>query len=257
MQLKHLGLAFGLAMAAIFSVLCAPAWSATWYVSVQTGDDANPGSQEEPWKTITKASATIAPGDTVIVMPGLYEEGTYRFGPAGKDAEHRTTYKLGPVAFDQAKINPDAPPAARAVLTTRDWQSPGGVMLPQTRIDGLWLGGWPSRKGSLFAVNCEGLEVLRCAFFGQGYQLGTGNTARNVLIRDCLFVHMGGKWFVHPIYLAGGPPPTTQDVRLVGNLFIDGEGYALHGWHNPRNLTMVAGAPVLDGGPGPWPCHPS
>lgn len=36
--------------------------------------DDNPGTAERPWKTISKAAATLGPGDRVIVHAGLYRE---------------------------------------------------------------------------------------------------------------------------------------------------------------------------------------
>src|SRR5689334_3008698 len=50
---------------------CSPA--ATYYVSV-AGDDANPGTQDAPFRRISKgAAAATQPGDTVIVMNGVYD----------------------------------------------------------------------------------------------------------------------------------------------------------------------------------------
>ena len=50
---------------------------------------------------------------------------------------------------------------------------------------------------------------------------------------------MGAGWFAHPIYLSGGPPPTSQDIRLIGNTFIEGMGFALQAWHKPQSLTIA------------------
>jgi hypothetical protein len=50
---------------------------------------------------------------------------------------------------------------------------------------------------------------------------------------------MGAGWFAHAIYLSGGGPPKSQDIRVIGNTFIEGMGFALHGWHNPQRLTIV------------------
>lgn len=36
--------------------------------------DANPGTESEPWKTLSKAAATLQPGDTVVVHAGVYRE---------------------------------------------------------------------------------------------------------------------------------------------------------------------------------------
>ncbi|MEO1299030.1 MAG: right-handed parallel beta-helix repeat-containing protein [Cyanobacteria bacterium J06636_16] len=48
----------------------------TYYVS-PNGSDDNPGTQEQPWKTINHAvseDSTVAAGDTILVQPGEYTE---------------------------------------------------------------------------------------------------------------------------------------------------------------------------------------
>ncbi|WP_013324535.1 right-handed parallel beta-helix repeat-containing protein [Gloeothece verrucosa] len=42
-----------------------------YYVAL-TGNDANPGSQEKPWATITKAAQTLKAGETVYIRGGNY-----------------------------------------------------------------------------------------------------------------------------------------------------------------------------------------
>jgi parallel beta-helix repeat protein len=44
----------------------------SWYVA-ENGNDAGPGSQAKPWKTIARAGRTVRPGDVVYVQPGHYE----------------------------------------------------------------------------------------------------------------------------------------------------------------------------------------
>jgi hypothetical protein len=44
-----------------------------FYVS-PAGNDANPGTMAEPWKTITKAASTLTAGQTVMVGAGTYNE---------------------------------------------------------------------------------------------------------------------------------------------------------------------------------------
>lgn len=44
-----------------------------YYVS-PSGDDSNPGTKESPWKTIKKASETVASGETVVIKEGHYNE---------------------------------------------------------------------------------------------------------------------------------------------------------------------------------------
>jgi parallel beta-helix repeat protein len=78
-------LAFGLALA-----LLAPGWvylgfgfpiatdgraaiDYAYYVAT-TGNDANPGTQSQPWRTIQRAANTLVAGDTVYVRAGTYDE---------------------------------------------------------------------------------------------------------------------------------------------------------------------------------------
>ena len=44
-----------------------------YYVATNGSDDSF-GSDDQPWRTIQKAANTLAPGDTVIVRAGLYQE---------------------------------------------------------------------------------------------------------------------------------------------------------------------------------------
>lgn len=47
--------------------------AATYSVSPQ-GSDTNEGSTAKPWRTLAHAASAVAPGDTVIVEPGIYRE---------------------------------------------------------------------------------------------------------------------------------------------------------------------------------------
>ncbi|MBN1997587.1 PD40 domain-containing protein, partial [candidate division KSB1 bacterium] len=47
--------------------------SQTYYVAT-TGNDNNPGTQDQPWATIQKAADTAVPGSTVMVRGGVYNE---------------------------------------------------------------------------------------------------------------------------------------------------------------------------------------
>ena len=227
--------ATGILAACVLPWLAAPASggeTSTWYVSAKAGSDENPGTRESPWQTIEKAASSIRPGDTVLIEPGVYRAKRFRFRPAGPGPQRRTTFKF-------ARPNNKH---GRAVLTGPDGVTPSFDMAPFTRIEGLWIGGSPPatpKEGAVGAINREGIEVIGCTFWGRYFQWLTGNTARNILVRDNLLMHMGGDWFHHPIYIAGGPPPTTQDCRFIGNVILNGGGFALHCWHKPINVTIV------------------
>jgi len=46
----------------------------SYYVDVGRGSDSNPGTYEQPWKTIQKAANVVRPGDVVTVNAGVYAE---------------------------------------------------------------------------------------------------------------------------------------------------------------------------------------
>jgi len=48
--------------------------AAAEYHVAKTGDDANAGTSDKPWKTIQKAATTMQPGDTATVHAGTYRE---------------------------------------------------------------------------------------------------------------------------------------------------------------------------------------
>jgi len=75
-----------------------------FYVS-PSGSDSNPGTEEEPWRTIQKAADTLVPGQTVYLRAGTYEE---RVVPSASGAaDNYITYAAYPdetVTIDGATI---------------------------------------------------------------------------------------------------------------------------------------------------------
>jgi len=59
--------------------------SANTYYVAPTGDDANPGTLAQPWRTIQHAADQLTPGDTVYIRAGTYHEhvNVTRSGSAG------------------------------------------------------------------------------------------------------------------------------------------------------------------------------
>ena len=69
MRARYLALVFLIALIAI------PTYAGfVYYVNGVSGNDASPGTQAAPWKTIQKAANTLQAGDTVIVSAGTYPE---------------------------------------------------------------------------------------------------------------------------------------------------------------------------------------
>lgn len=110
----------------LLSVL--PLSAATYEVAQRNSQasDANDGSLERPWKTITRAAEKAKPGDTVIIRDGVYRERIVARVSGTTEA---------PIAFEAA-------PGARVVLTGAD------RLTDWTKVDGerpIYLAPWPHR----------------------------------------------------------------------------------------------------------------
>ena len=78
-----------LAMVMIITIsFVVPLSAATYHVDCNhpRASDNNVGTQELPWKTVSKAAATLRPGDTVIVHEGMYREWVHPQRSGTKDA---------------------------------------------------------------------------------------------------------------------------------------------------------------------------
>jgi hypothetical protein len=78
--------------------------SAATYTVSTSGNNANIGTADKPWRTIQKAADTMGAGDIVIVQPGTYNESitTKKSGTAGKNIEFRAN---GTVSVNKFSIN--------------------------------------------------------------------------------------------------------------------------------------------------------
>jgi Right handed beta helix region/Protein of unknown function (DUF1565) len=75
-----------------------------WYVAT-TGSDTNPGTQDAPFRTITKGVSVVRPGDTVWVREGVYPESFMGNIPGGTSWTKRV--KLAAVPGETVTIRPD------------------------------------------------------------------------------------------------------------------------------------------------------
>ena len=56
--------------------------AATYYVAT-SGNNSNPGTSSQPWRTVAYAASKMVAGDTTYVRGGTYNEGVIRFGKSG------------------------------------------------------------------------------------------------------------------------------------------------------------------------------
>lgn len=96
--------------------------SKTRYVS-PTGDDANPGTETSPWKTLQHAATSAQPGFTILVAPGTYEPfHTVQGGTADQPITFRAEGEVivGTAAPEVTPDQPVAPPKHRNNIEVRD-----------------------------------------------------------------------------------------------------------------------------------------
>lgn len=60
---------------------------AAYYVSA-TGNDSNPGTEAQPWRTIQHACDTMAAGDSVFIRGGLYNESVQTMNSGNAENGH-------------------------------------------------------------------------------------------------------------------------------------------------------------------------
>lgn len=76
---------------AVFTVFFAQPLAATnYFVEPVSGNDSNPGTFADPWKTLQHAATLADPGDNIIAMPGEYREQVQTFNSGAP---------LSPVSF--------------------------------------------------------------------------------------------------------------------------------------------------------------
>ena len=186
-----------------------------YYVS-PGGSDSNAGSASAPWHSIQAAAQRLQPGDTAILMDGIYQEGQIRFGTSGT-ADNRITLKAqnkwGAILSSTSSANP-AISINASYITIEDLRisvSPSNVA-----------GGLSSANGAIRAWESNTPTASNPS---TGY---VGFTARGVLVDASSQRSVGIK--------------VNQDFSLVENCEIHS---SLEGFNNTgtifRNNTIYGG----------------
>ncbi len=87
-----------------------------YYVSVK-GDDNNPGSELQPFRTINRGVRVLQPGDTLLVKAGTYKEALNNSIPSGVSWERPVTLQAFP--GDKVTIKPIRKQKAERVINFR------------------------------------------------------------------------------------------------------------------------------------------
>ncbi len=200
----------------------------THYLDVNKGSDSNNGSQAAPWKTIAKATSSIASGDIVILAAGIYRSSSgFNFGPAGKPGT--------PTIFKAAS-------GARVILTGGSDEAVSSSTPDYFRVESLWFGGkYAPNSSATPQFSGTGKEIINCTFFGfwQGPLFGW---TQDTLFQGNRLIDNGGDLHHHADYFSSGAVGSGQlsnHMILDHNIVIGGLGYGLHLEHGPKNAIVT------------------
>jgi parallel beta-helix repeat protein len=243
---------------------------ATYYV-VPKGDDANPGTEAQPWATLRKAAASVQPGDTVRIKAGDYFESSGWNVTRAGTAEKPITYQA--YGDGEVRITPSSVVPAGAWTHVK-----GAIYSAQVRrrpayvFQNAYPLHPPGDRGKIYAVD----DMIPNSFYTDGTTLyiwlqdGSdpsqsvmrAASAHVVELRDChytvfdgLTVEYGyngfkdqGKATHHVTYRnctirsigSQGIQPVPQDSVIERNLFQKiGSNKYLHGIYNSKPGLIV------------------
>lgn len=164
----------------------------TYYVDTTGNDTTGTGAVGAPWKTLTKALATVGDGATISMGDGTYE-------PTGGAT---TTFQASSRRFSAA--NPVTVVARNGLGNVVI----GPVSDANTRVYGLWL------------VNCAGIRFKQLVFNVRGYGGALGNYGSyatvleysdDIEFEQCWWQETGGMMFA----IKGGPSPGLVSERIT------------------------------------------
>lgn len=159
----------------------------------KNGNDENPGTQEKPFLTISRAAMMVQPGDTVLVHSGKYSESVFAANTGTKEK---------PITFRAA-------PGEEVWLDGNDRRFHRGFAMfgkNYLRFDGFRLKeygtGFPNTSGSFVALNSKNIEISRILHDGRGpgYSPGIVNArgSEHIILRNSVCIGgMSGAAFVN------------------------------------------------------------
>jgi hypothetical protein len=161
------------------------AYSATYQLS-PTGNDSNSGLTGSPWRTIQKAANSVAPGDTVVINAGTYNE-EVTLTRSGTAAAPITFRAASPLAIlDGTGLPGGSGAAAAQLINTSDvsYVKLDGLTIKNSPGWGIYVGGNSSH------IEMTNLDVSSCR--SNGIFVNPTGTAPNFTIVRNSQVHDNG-----------------------------------------------------------------
>ncbi len=187
--------------ALVFLALPAASLAGTYYVS-PGGNDTNPGTAAAPWRTVSKAAAALAAGDTAIFKAGTYNESLMpaRSGTAGSPITFRSETPRG------------------AILDGQNSRS-DGVNVYSTPVSHIRIDGFEIRNFTNSAVivndwynaRTSDIQVVNCYAHDVGGDAMNFRNSKGSLIEDCEIANTGMS------AIAIGGQYNSTDLVIRGN----------------------------------------
>jgi hypothetical protein len=201
----------------------------TWFVAT-TGHDEDPGTEGQPFRTITRAVKVLAPGDTLYIRAGTYPESLMNVIPAGTSWERPVRVAAFP-GDGRVILKPEA--GAYRVLHFE------GARTAYISIEDLVLDGshvtYDAVKityGSEIREAAHHIRLLRCEIRNapmQGVLVTTGSND-NELVQ--LSIHDNGTTdFDHGVYI------TSERNVLEDSVIYRNAGWGVHVYSKPTAFS--------------------
>ena len=123
----------------------------------------------------------------------------------------------------------------RAIITRANGYPPYIFVRNFTQVQNIWFGGQRDTSNTPFNMTSD-CAVIGCVFWG--YYGCIGDAGEKNSYQDNLFVGCGRGELYHAVYLTGQPSSPLRGTLLQRNVFVGGEGYAIHLWHEPQYMTI-------------------
>jgi len=160
------------------------------------GNDSNPGTRAEPFRTLRHAVTVINPGDTVVL-----HEGTYPVPPEpnaqdgeGREQFDRGSFELRRSGTAERAITFRAGEGENVVISTR---GNGFTLDPELNLSGFVFDGLELADCAVnsFTAKADHVTVRNCILHGSGMALKNNDRARrhhHLLIENCTICNFRG-----------------------------------------------------------------
>jgi hypothetical protein len=212
------------------------------YYVAATGSDSNNGSATTPWLTISHAVTIVAPGDTVHVMPGVYNESVY-IKTSGTSSQRIRLISDTPWG---AKVTGDGSGDPGIQIRAGDYVDVMGFEV--TNVNGYigieTLSSYSHIIGNLVHDVSGGCKLGQFGLGGAGINLINGHDVDvigNVVhdIGDYLNPH--GCETTQGIYVENTASPNAggYSTRVWNNIIFHNESDGISSWHCATQMVLV------------------